>query len=175
MCLFPRLIKNPKYKSNKKNGGKIPPITDTRVLVIPIGCGQCMECRKQKKREWQVRLNEEVKEPGQKHMITLTLSNESYQQINNTYKEINEAKGYDKDNAIATKAVNLQNRHRKKNLLPSDLTKVKGRLQAKHLIIIKHTSELAKNNNDKTNHANKNKTKSSSSSRISNPIRTLRT
>ena len=48
MCLYPRLIKNPKYKPNKKNGGQVPPILDSRVLAVPIGCGKCLECKKQK-------------------------------------------------------------------------------------------------------------------------------
>ena len=43
MCLYPRLIKNPKYKPNKKNGGRVPPILDSRVLAVPIGCGKCLE------------------------------------------------------------------------------------------------------------------------------------
>ena len=46
MCLYPRLIKNPKYKANKKNGGIIPAISDKRVLAVPIGCGKCIECKK---------------------------------------------------------------------------------------------------------------------------------
>ena len=28
MCLYPKLIKNPKYKANKKNGVKIPAVFD---------------------------------------------------------------------------------------------------------------------------------------------------
>ena len=46
MCLYPRLIKNPKYKANKKNGRIIPVISDKRVLAVPIGCGKCIECKK---------------------------------------------------------------------------------------------------------------------------------
>ena len=33
MCLYPTLIKNPKYKPNKKNGGQVPPVLDKRVLA----------------------------------------------------------------------------------------------------------------------------------------------
>ena len=54
MCLYPRLIKNPKYKENKKNGGVIPAFLDERVLAVPIGCGECIECRKQNEyRDWE--------------------------------------------------------------------------------------------------------------------------
>ena len=62
MCLYPKLIINPKYKPNKKNGGQVPAIFDKRVIYVPIGCGKCMECRKQLARNWQVRLNEEIRE-----------------------------------------------------------------------------------------------------------------
>ena len=53
MCLYPKLIKNRKYIANKKNGGAIPPVTDLRVIMVPVGCGKCIECLKQKGREWQ--------------------------------------------------------------------------------------------------------------------------
>ena len=49
------MIKNPKYLPNKKNNHNPPEITDERVKWVPVGCGNCMECRKQKKREWQIR------------------------------------------------------------------------------------------------------------------------
>ena len=35
-----------------------------------------MECRKQKKREWQIRMNEEIKHDRTGKFITLTFSNE---------------------------------------------------------------------------------------------------
>ena len=46
MCSYPRLIKNRKYIANKKNGGNIPPVSDLRVLMVPVGCGKCIECKK---------------------------------------------------------------------------------------------------------------------------------
>ena len=46
MCLYPKLIDNPKYKSTKKNGGEIPPILDERVRKVPIGCKKCIECKR---------------------------------------------------------------------------------------------------------------------------------
>ena len=48
MCLYPKQIDNPKFKSNKKNGGLIPTVNDLRTLKINIGCGKCMECMKKK-------------------------------------------------------------------------------------------------------------------------------
>ena len=66
------MIKNPKYLSNKKNNNNPPEITDERVKWVPVGCGNCMECRKQKKREWQIRMNEEIKHDrtGNHHKAT---------------------------------------------------------------------------------------------------------
>lgn len=98
MCLYPKLIENRKYKANKKNGGVIPAINDNRILWIPVKCNKCMECMKQKSREWQVRLQEEIKGNKMKnYFVTLTFSNESIKEIG---EDIN-LEGYEKDNEIA--------------------------------------------------------------------------
>lgn len=101
MCLYPKLIKNRKYTINKKNGGNIPPVQDSRVLLVPVGCGNCIECRKQKARGWQVRLLEEVKQHRNGKFITLTFNNKELLEL---CKEIKGVKGYDLDNAICTLA-----------------------------------------------------------------------
>lgn len=82
MCLYPRFIKNPRYKVSK---GKYDfgAITDERMKYVPIGCGNCIECRQQKSREWQTRLHEEIKVHEHAYFITLTFSNESLQEIAN--------------------------------------------------------------------------------------------
>ena len=94
MCLYPKLFTNKKYTANKKNGGVIPAITDNRVLVVPIKCGNCIECRKQKAREWQVRLLEDIKTNKHGQFVTLTFNRKSISElrtkvINETWKEIN--------------------------------------------------------------------------------------
>lgn len=105
MCLYPKLIKNKKYTPNKKNGGIIPPINDNRVLAVPVGCGKCIECRKQKARGWQTRLIEEIRTQNEKaHFVTLTFSNEYLEKIINKIKKKKEIKGYELDNQIATHA-----------------------------------------------------------------------
>ena len=98
MCLYPKLIKNRKYISNKKNGGIIPPVTDERVKLVPVGCQKCIECKKQKSREWQVRLHEDIKHNKNGKFVTLTFSNESIKELTNEIKGID---GYDLDNEIA--------------------------------------------------------------------------
>ena len=60
MCFYPNLVKNPKYKANKKNGGIIPPIIDKRVLYVPIGCQKCIECKTKKSNEWRTRLLDDI-------------------------------------------------------------------------------------------------------------------
>jgi len=104
MCLYPKLIKNPKYTANKKNGGVIPAISDTRVATVPIGCGRCIECMKKKANEWKVRLLEDIRHNKNGKFITLTFSNESIRKL---VKKIQGAEGYTMDNAIATLAVKL--------------------------------------------------------------------
>ena len=81
MCLYPRLMYNPKYKANKKNGGSIPPVKDQRTIYVPIGCGVCIECRKQNARQWQVRLHEDIKKRTNGKFITLTFSDKGFKKI----------------------------------------------------------------------------------------------
>lgn len=121
MCLYPRLIKNRKYTPNKKNGGQAPPVFDERTRYVPVGCQNCIECRKKKSREWQVRLTEDIKKNKNGKFITLTFSNEAIKEI---YEEVQKEaqknkcqvpQGYDMDNATATMAVRRWlERHRKK-------------------------------------------------------------
>lgn len=102
MCLYPTLRQNPKYKKNKKNGGRIPPLIDIRVLFVPTGCGNCIECRTQKARDWQVRMTEDLKEHKNGKFVMLSFSNEN---ITKLYNEIENKIGYDKDNEVAKLAV----------------------------------------------------------------------
>lgn len=66
---------------NTKNGGKPPIIQDIRTKYVPVGCGNCIECRKQKARAWQVRLNEEIKIHNCKYFVTLTFSEENLEKL----------------------------------------------------------------------------------------------
>lgn len=86
MCLYPVLIKNPRYLRNKKNGGKIPEHLDPREAWVPVGCGECYECRKQKANEWRVRLMEEIKEKPKALFLTLTFSDESLRKLHKKTK-----------------------------------------------------------------------------------------
>ena len=118
MCLYPTLIKNTKYTKTKKNGGIIPAVRDKRVLGVPIGCGRCMECMKKKKRDWQIRLLEDIKTNKNGIFVTLTFSNESIVKLKRKVQK-KHGKGleaYELDNQIATLAARLFNeRWRKTN------------------------------------------------------------
>lgn len=102
MCLYSKLIKNRKYTATKKNGGNIPILKDARTAIVPIGCGKCMECRKQKSREWRVRLAEDIRTNTNGKFITLTFKTEKLQEL---AKDIHNLSGYELDNEICTKAV----------------------------------------------------------------------
>lgn len=98
MCLYPKLIPNPKYRSNKKNGGVIPECQDERVKWVPVGCGQCFECRRKKRNEWMNRLLYEFGKDNECCFVTLTFSEENLEIL---CKEF----GVTESNFIATKAV----------------------------------------------------------------------
>lgn len=103
MCLYSRLIQNPKYTKTKKNGGVIPPVKDKRVTLVAIGCTKCIECLRKRANEWKVRLMEDVKRNTNAKFVTMTFSDESITSLSN---EIDGSiKGYDRDNAIATLGV----------------------------------------------------------------------
>ena len=112
MCLYNQLMENPKYRANKKNGGVIPPISDMRTRWVPISCGECMECRKKKGREWLMRLSEEIKQDNKCKFITLTFSPEKLKELTSKVHILDkenglekEREGYDLDNAVCSLAV----------------------------------------------------------------------
>lgn len=81
MCIFGTLAKNRKYEPNKKNGGVAPPLKDTRTAIIPIGCGKCIECMREKAREWGIRLNEDIKDYKNGIFVTMTFSDKSIMEL----------------------------------------------------------------------------------------------
>ena len=107
MCLYPRYIKNKRYtgytvKKPKKGATTSTICEDYRKLYVPIGCGQCIECRRQKAQQWRVRLMEELKNDTKAYFVTLTFSNENYKKICEKYN-INK----NDYNDIASKSVRL--------------------------------------------------------------------
>ena len=119
MCLYPKLIDNKRYKPTKKNNYNPPPApADQRLLYVAVGCTRCIECRKQKARNWSVRLQEEIRNDQSGKFVTLSFSNEKLNEIHNKLKT--NATGYQLDNEIATYAIRhfleLWRKHHKKSV-----------------------------------------------------------
>jgi len=153
MCLYPTMIKNRKYTPTVKNGGVVPVIKDIRTAYVAIGCQKCMECRKQKQREWQVRLQEEIRADKRGKFVTMTFSDESLNKIQRkvekkrkkAWKELEvmigkkkkytPLTGYELDNEIATYAVR----------------KFLERWRSKHKTSVKHwlVTELGQTNTER--------------------------
>lgn len=103
MCLYPRLILNKKYLPTKKNGWNPPNCEDERVRRVAVGCGKCIECRKQKGNEWKVRLNEEIRADGRGRFVTLSFTDKSLAELDEALEW--EVGGYMRENLIATLAI----------------------------------------------------------------------
>ncbi|QRV61971.1 putative VP4 [Microvirus sp.] len=100
MCLYPKLIINRKYTGTLKNKGNAPALRDERVRFVPVGCGNCIECRKQKANEWRVRLFEELKITKHAYFITLTFEPSELEKLCTKYQ-------LKESNAVAGKAVRM--------------------------------------------------------------------
>ena len=103
MCLYPKIMRNKKYKITKKNGGNVPILKDKRVGYVPIGCGKCMECKKQKSNQWKVRLMEDLRVNRNAKFVTFTFNDEGLQELDNDIK--GEIDGYNRDNEILSLGV----------------------------------------------------------------------
>jgi len=93
VCLYPKFIINRKYTPTMKNAGNVPQIKDPRVKYVPVGCGKCMECRKQRSRQWQIRLHEEIRTDKTAKFVTMSFTDEAIteleKQIDSTYTDYN--------------------------------------------------------------------------------------
>ncbi len=117
MCLYPQVIRNARFSPNQKNKGIVPEMQDKRVLMVPVSCGECMECKKRKARDWQIRLSEEIRHNKDGKFVTLSFSDESINELIEAIEEDNKKieklhrkaknglSGYNLDNEIATVAV----------------------------------------------------------------------
>ena len=101
MCLYPRLIPNPKYRTSKKRGYYKPSPHDARLNYVPVACGKCYECRKKKAREWRIRLAEEIRH-NKSYFVTLTIDDDNLEMLKNELG-VKTVKG--NENNIATLAL----------------------------------------------------------------------
>lgn len=102
MCLYPRLLINKKYTPTHKNKGKAPKLYDERIKYVSVGCGKCMECTKKKSRNWQIRLQEEIRTNNDGVFVTLTFSQTALNLLTNALVDLHKELI---DNEIATLAV----------------------------------------------------------------------
>ena len=89
MCLYSTKIKNKKYQATKKNGGVIPPKPGyyDKIEFVSVECGRCIECRKKKGREWQMRLVEEMRNSKTRaYFVTWTFSDEGLKELRGLLK-----------------------------------------------------------------------------------------
>ena len=100
MCLYPKLIPNKRYLPTKKNGGVPPVCPDERLRYVTAACGDCYECRKQKQRQWMVRMSEGNRQTPNAYFLTLTIDDKSYKELKQKYN-------LKDNNDIATKAIRL--------------------------------------------------------------------
>ena len=105
MCLYPKLMINKKYLSNKKNGGNPPVLLNNKVKYVPVSCGECIECRKKKSRDWSLRMQEEIKMDLRGFFVTLTFDNEHLEKYRDAVIEAAEGEYIIDDNMTATIAV----------------------------------------------------------------------
>lgn len=98
MCLQTRFIKNPRYRPNKKNKGRPELPRAAELLYVPIKCGECIECRKEKAREWEFRLENELCGDETARFVTLTFNEEKLAELQ---RETND------NNALCARAIEL--------------------------------------------------------------------
>lgn len=84
----------------RKNNYNPPICKDLRTLYVPVGCGNCIECRKKKASEWRIRLQEELKVQKYAYFVTFTFAPEQLEELCKKYK-------LKESNAVATKAVRM--------------------------------------------------------------------
>ena len=122
MCLYPKLISNKRYLPTKKNGGVPPVCPDERLRYVTAACGDCYECRKQKQRQWVVRMSEENRQTPNAYFLTLTIDDKHYKQLKEKYnlKDNNDiAKKAYRDWETDRKSTRLNSSHRSLSRMPS--------------------------------------------------------
>ena len=103
MCLYPKLIPNPKYRTSKKREYYKPSPHDARLNYVPVACGKCYECRKKKAREWRIRLAEEIRH---NKSYFVTFNEENYQKLSwELFKKSKENLNYTEQNEMCRVAV----------------------------------------------------------------------
>jgi hypothetical protein len=104
-CLYPIHMLNPKYIGNRKNGGNVPIPLHPSLKHISVPCGNCFSCRKKRANDWSQRLREHIKHNANGKVVNLTLSNESFAELDLRIPEA--IRGYKRENEIIKLAIKL--------------------------------------------------------------------
>lgn len=114
MCLYPKTMRNPKYKPNKTNKGIVPDPTDIRALTIETHCGECEECRKELQNKWYQRLSNHLKVKSGK-LATFTFTDEAINELTVKYqKKYNTTEKPDANDILSLAFKLYSNRYLKK-------------------------------------------------------------
>lgn len=100
MCLFKKRITNPRYKPTRKNGYNPPACPDENLRYIYVDCGLCHDCRKTKRRNWAIRIKEQLKDTPEAVFFTGTFDNKRLEKMKSKWNLKTE-------NEIATKELRL--------------------------------------------------------------------
>lgn len=108
MCLYTKYLTNRKYQPTKKNDFNPPKLEDERLKYVPIKCGKCYECRKEKKREWLVRLNEEIRHDNKCYFVTLTYNDKSIRELQRkVFGYLIKDMNHEEENAMVKESIKL--------------------------------------------------------------------
>ena len=89
----------------------------SRLRYVTAACGDCYECRKQKQRQWVVRMSEENRQTPNAYFLTLTIDDKSYKQLKQKYKLKDNNDMYNKSCKIMSRKSTKINRKIHKTLV----------------------------------------------------------
>ncbi|WGL31033.1 replication initiator protein [Dipodfec virus UOA04_Rod_661] len=129
MCLFPSKILNPRFKKN--------PNINPALKYVTAKCGTCIECRQQRAREWQQRLEQEnaANEKLQRAFITFTVTNQVALEYGIDYEK---QSLHEKDQEYKEKLYELENKMMKDLVRKWRLKCEKAGLKKRQFLITEH-------------------------------------
>lgn len=138
MCYLKKRIKNPKYLPNKKNNFQPPVCTDERKRYIEIECGECPECRKKKRREWGIRIIEEIRSSRSAVFFTGTISPERMDHLIRTYNTTDKNEIITKECRLFFERIRKRTKKSVKHWAVTEVGEEKGRIHV-HMMCFSQT------------------------------------
>lgn len=135
MCYLKKRIKNPKYLPNKKNNFNPPICTDERKRYIEIECGECPECRKKRRREWSIRLSEELKNNRSAVFFTGTISPKRMEYLTEHYNTKDKNEIITKETRLFFERIRKRTKKSVRHWAVTEVGEEKGRVHI-HMICV---------------------------------------